>query len=254
MLSRLVSVVGALGMLSGCVTLTTAQTARVLKPGQSGGHVGVATLQTKNETEDDVLKSTDTQRQKGIVAGMRYGLLDGFEVGARATTMGLGMIDLKLGLVQGGGPFEMAVGVGQGYAEFTATSKVEAVDEDAGLDPVVSETRYHMRITDVPLYLSLDLGAFALYAVPRYVYLHQESKGAIFGSASEEEEETEKSSSPSLAVTAGFMVGGSAGVFAEYTVIEGLDKEEDDGDDDAQTSGTSSSTTSNIAFGVYFGR
>ena len=119
---RLLSLLATLSS-SACMTLTTAQTANTLKPGTSAGHVGVASTQTQSKVTAGDSSETTKTTQTGLAAGARYGLFQGFEIGARASTQGMAMVDTKLGLVDGA--FAVAVGLGQGYFRYDSKTTSE---------------------------------------------------------------------------------------------------------------------------------
>jgi hypothetical protein len=209
--------------LAGCVSFTTAQTARTLKQGQTAGYAGFIHSSETSETEDEddgVEETTeDETRMTGFVVGARYGLTGEFDIGARGSNLGVTMIDTKLQLASTR-TFAAAVGFGLGIGTWDTESKTKADGEESS----TSESDGMIRVADVPFYLSTDpTPDLSLYGALRYVYVHNESDSGLFGGDGDEE----TSSSRVIGLTGGVLTHGRPGFFGELSLYMSPDKDTD---------------------------
>lgn len=234
-------VILTVSVTSGCLTLTTGQNAKVLNPGDSAGFVGVSSQTSTAEAENGSDAKTTTT-SLGAVVGSRYGVVSGLEIGARGSTVGMGMIDAKWSIVDSE-PVSLALGVGVGEAQYSETS-------GNGSSTTTQEEKYDYRVSDVPIYVSVEVGKMlSLYCVPRYIYINQETTRT--------DEPKDVSSSRALAVTTGLMLGEQIGIFGELSTLKSLDKKKDDEDAskaDESADAARETTTTQMALGFFFGR
>lgn len=228
---RLLTLPLAVLFTTGCVSFTTAQTGRTLKKGDTAGYLGLAVHDEDSEDKEDDGTTTTEQSTTGFVGGARHGVAQGFDIGARGSTLGLVMIDGKHQLVATKS-FALSVGLGLGFVNYEYESKSKS---ESGTSTATSDSKGHTRITDVPVYMSYDVAPNAsLYWAPRYVYAHTSSEN------DDEDGDNGGGSGRIVGVTFGFKAGGDLGFFGEAAYFKSPD-------DDVDSSGTQ------LAMGLTFG-
>lgn len=148
----------SIAFVTGCVNISTLQTAKALDPGKQRVLVGGG-FYTSPQLNADTSKATNTDTTLALPymeLGYRRGIVDKLEVGAKVTIPGTVGVDGKYQLVSAGG-FAIAAGLGVSYLDITSGS---------GSD----EAKTRLIDAIVPAYVSYDIAsAFSLYASPKYV-------------------------------------------------------------------------------------
>jgi hypothetical protein len=210
--------------LSGCLSFVAPQTGRTLPAGETAGYTGLAISKETSVTEDDDDESKTTTKNDvtGVVVGARHGVNGSIDVGARASTLGLGMLEGTFALASTKS-VAVSMGLGLGFVTFKSESEVESTSDDESVSVSGdSDAKSHYRIAEVPFHLSADVGSgLAVYGTPRYVYIHTESddEDADGGKS--------KSSSRVLALSLGLLSKGAIGFFGELAYYTSPDKETD---------------------------
>lgn len=189
-------IIASLGfILANCASVSTLQTGRVLKKGDSFHSVGVASY-----TSDDFLGGDDLSIPL-IEYTYRRGMWQDIDVGIKFAIIGSTVIDAKYNLVDGD-KFALATGLGLGYLSFESdigTQKTESTIIDLIL----------------PLYLSYDVGEkVTLYSAAKY-FLRSIST----------DQSTDVGDGSMASGTLGVQWGRESGVFLEGTLITGLDND-----------------------------
>lgn len=157
---------------ASCVSFTTAQTARVVKPGKGTAFGGVSfanLTENKKEkntsSEDDVfsLQPDYPFESIGIEGGARYGVAHNMDVGVLASNLGLATVDTKYQFVNGHS-FASAFGLGASFMQYRASGQ---------------KTGKAMAAS-VPWFNSYDLtDSLSLCLTPRYMIIqHTPSEGS----------------------------------------------------------------------------
>lgn len=179
-------------LASGCINVASLQTAQTLDPGQSELTVGGG-LYVDAETGDSAPAATFQYRR---------GIVENFDVGARATILGTAGIDGKYRFVDADG-FALAAGLSVGYLSFSVGSG-EAEASTTFID------------TMVPLFASYDINEyFAVYLSPKYV----------LRTTLPSEGDTDFSNN--LGGTGGIKIGDGFGVYLEGSALQPLEENAD---------------------------
>lgn len=144
---------GTLLLASGCVSMSSLQTAETLQPGQTQTTYGGGFYQSSQ-----FVKNTDTSDLKlpYMEFSYREGLSDRWDFGGKITVIGSAVVDAKYQFFRGE-RFHAAVGAGLGYFEMSTGSEAERTTVRA-IDGIV------------PLYASYNFAeTLAAYVSPRYV-------------------------------------------------------------------------------------
>lgn len=190
---RTLSLLTLVGTTFSCANLSTLQTARVQKVGESemaigGGYVTFPALTA-------ALGSSTISSLPYFEGTMRRGFFERFDAGVKFTLIGTLAADAKYQLLDLGG-FALAAGAGLGYITVT------------------SGTTSSLNIVDllVPVYISYDFNEwFSLYGSPKFVYR------MILGTTS-----SSSYMAPILGATGGFRVGKRWGFMGEVSYGAGM--------------------------------
>ncbi|MFU8804962.1 MAG: hypothetical protein ACNA8W_14210 [Bradymonadaceae bacterium] len=155
-LTGLVALVALTG--TGCMNMSTLQTARALEAGESrilvGG--GYFTSPEVNDAAEDVSGTDVTLSFPYLEAGYRRGIIPNLEAGAKLTIPGSIGLDAKYQFVDAGG-FALATGGGLSYLSLTSGTGENEVSSTV-IDLIV------------PVYASYDVGEYlSLYSAPKYI-------------------------------------------------------------------------------------
>ena len=195
----------AMGAIAtGCVNMSTLQTARALPEGEvdvvmgGGYYLSPALEVVESEDSDGVEEELDILGLPYLEVGGRIGLGNGFDLGLKLTIPGTIAIDVKYQFLDVDG-FAMAAGVGLGYLHYETTSTSSDGSTDSKL---VSENIDLM----VPVFVSYHFNELiAMYASPKWVMR------LAFG--------TESDPMQLLGVGGGFKVGDKMGAYLEATYM-----------------------------------
>lgn len=198
------SVVGLLtGVLaSGCVNMSTLQTAKTLDPGKQRILVGGGYYASPSVDADaSAATGSDTSLALPYMeVGYRRGLMKNFELGAKATIPGTVGLDGKYQLVSAG-KFAVAAGLGTSYLKIESGS-----DQDKVSTMLVDVI--------VPAYVSYDIAApLAIYASPKYVLRYAASTDAM---------DTTTGTSHLVGATVGTRIGNKLGLFLESSYLKDM--------------------------------
>ncbi len=211
--SALAALLCAAALAPGCVSISSVQTARTLRPGQVQvqGGAGSVTLteasrsssfdQNGNEIQGALTESSVPVPE--IEFGARFGITDYVDAGLKVSLPSSVMADVKLQLVDTPN-FAVAVGAGLGYQSFSF------LDVD-------------MSVVDlfVPVYLSYDVSKWiALYASPKYY-------ARIASGSSQTSSSNASDYWHMFGATAGVRVGHDFGLFIEATRLHVLNASAD---------------------------
>ena len=183
-------------LLAHCASVSTLQTGRVLKKGDSFHTLGVGTYGS-----DDFLGGNDISLPL-IEYTYRRGFWKDIDAGIKLAIIGSTMVDVKYNLVDGD-KFALATGLGIGYLSFT--SEFNGVEQKSTIIDFM-----------LPLYLSYDVGQkVTLYGAPKFMFrtISASSGGTVSGDGS------------LLSSTLGVKWGVESGVFLEGSLIAGLDSD-----------------------------
>lgn len=177
---------------TGCVSMSSLQTARTLEEGQTQQSFGGGVYNSKSKIGE---VETDTNLPY-VEYAYRRGFAKDFDAGLKLTFLGAYGIDGKY-QIYADQNWAFSAGLGLGYLSY----KVSAGGED-------QEVKY----IDVmlPLYLSYDVSpGFSVYTSPKYISRN------VSGSSSGTEGVT--------GLTLGAKIGEKSGVYLEATMIKGKD-------------------------------
>jgi len=196
-LNQKVSVMAMLAGVFGCANMSALQTAKTMPAGDGrvlvgGGYYASPSV---NEGVGDVTGEEADLKFPYLEVGYRRGIVENFELGAKATLPGTIAVDGKYQLVNTG-RFALAGGLGAGYLSLSSGE---------------GEEKTTTRIIDVtvPVYASFDLGEYvALYTSPKY--LLRMTSGDTSGTGH------------LAGATGGVRLGNGTGVFVEGTYLRDL--------------------------------
>ncbi|MDD4993764.1 MAG: hypothetical protein PHR83_16200 [Paludibacter sp.] len=152
-------------VFTGCASMSTMQTARVTEKGKfdylvGGGVVNSSIVGTSRiVTSPDTVSTTTVFSQKFYIPfielGMRYGILDNLDVGAKVSIIGTATLDFKYQFLgDRNSKLAGSVGLGGGYISIG-----------------VNTTKNHMYDAMLPVYFSYHpLNWISLYCSPKYVF------------------------------------------------------------------------------------
>ncbi len=194
--------ISVLSLMTGCLSTSTLQTAKVLDKGTARIHIGGGLYNSPtfddavDEVEEGVGESTDTIPDlvlPYLEFAFRYGVIDKLEIGGKLTVPGALAVDGKYGLLDDG---TLALATGLAVGHMSSTDGDEEANETTIFDIVL------------PVYASYHPAeAFALYASPKYLMRIAESTSSHVG------------------ITGGFKLGKSGGVFFEATYLTSLSED-----------------------------
>lgn len=198
------SVVGLLAgvLASGCVNMSTLQTAKTLDPGKQRILVGGGYYASPSVDADaSAATGSDTSLALPYMeVGYRRGLMRNFELGAKATIPGTVGLDGKYQLVSAG-KFAVAAGLGTSYLKIESGS-----DQDKVSTMLVDVI--------VPAYVSYDIATpLAVYASPKYVFRYAASTDAM---------DTTTGTSHLVGATLGTRIGSKLGLFLESSYLKDM--------------------------------
>ncbi len=159
-----------IALLSGCTSLSSLQTARVMPPGASrffvgGGLVRSSILNSGGSTNADGLPFVE--------GGARYGFIEKWDLGVKYTLPGMLSGDVKLNIYEDEA-WAFALGFGVGYMAI----------ENASTDPNAPGFKQEVLDVIVPVYLSYDASpGIGFYVSPRYIHREASSIMQLIGSA-----------------------------------------------------------------------
>lgn len=181
------------GFLSGCVSMSSLQTARTLKDGESRQTFGGGVFNSKSKIGTLEFESNLPY----VEYSYRRGFGENFDAGLKLTLIGAYAADAKY-QVYAAEKFAMSVGAGLGYMSYETKS-----------GDVESKVNYIDVI--LPVYFSYDFTpGFSLYAAPKYV--HRSASGDATGSDS------------IVGAAVGTKIGEKSGVFIEAAMVKGKDE------------------------------
>jgi hypothetical protein len=187
-LRNLFVALGLLFLASGCVSLSTLQTARTLPPDKEEHSIGGGLYSSTP------LSGSDAKLESSFFEyAFRRGFSEKIDYGLRLTIIGTAFVDAKYNLINDE-KFAMAVGGGIGYM---------------GISSGEGSNKSEVQIYDfnLPLYLSYDITpSVSLYGAPKVIFRYV-SGGDIQSQAL-------------LAATAGIKLGTDKGVMLEATAVQ----------------------------------
>jgi len=179
---------------TGCASVSTLQTGRVLEKGGSYHSLGLGTY-----TSDDFIGGDDLSLPL-IEYTYRRGLWDKIDFGIKLAIIGSTMVDLKYNLLNGE-KWALATGLGIGYLSYT--SSLNGQDSDVTIFDFM-----------LPVYLSYDVSKMvSLYGAGKYMLR------TISSDAGSGDDGSLVSSS------LGVKWGDKSGVFLEGSLIAGIDND-----------------------------
>lgn len=181
---------------TGCASVSTLQTGRVLKKGEDYHSVGLAMY-----SSDDFIGGESISLPL-VEYTYRRGFAEKLDFGVRLTLIGSAVADVKYNLINGEN-FALATGLGVGYLSFTSTFSGQ-------------ETKSNIIDFIAPLYLSYDLSSlFTVYGAGKYMYRL----------ITTDAEDSSSSGGSLVSSSLGVKWGEKAGVFLEGSYIAGLDSD-----------------------------
>jgi hypothetical protein len=220
---RFVGLLSALSLLplAGCLSVVGPQTGRTLPAGETAGYAGLTVSKEKStdEDEDDDTETTTTNNVTGMVVGARHGINGSIDVGARASSLGVGLIEGTFSLVATKS-VAVSVGVGLGYVSVKSESKLKSTSDDDSVSVSGdSDSKSSYRVAEVPFHLSADVSpTLSVYGTPRYIYIHSESDDE------DAEGGVDKNSSRAMSLSLGLLSRGPIGFFGEVAYYTSPDK------------------------------
>lgn len=181
---------------TGCVSMSSLQTAETLKKGQKQQTFGGGTYNSEEVVDNNTVKKDVPYLEYSY----REGLSDNVDAGLKLTIIGSAAADVKYRLIDGDA-FDFSVGAGVGYFNLK-TGSGETEVENTSIDLMV------------PIYASYRFNeSWAAYLTPRYVHRMTSYSGAASGSTS-----------ASLGGgAAGVKIGNTWGVYLEAAYQKALD-------------------------------
>ena len=185
-----------LAATSGCVSMSTLQTARTLEEGHTRQSFGGGTY--KSKSKDDTGLEIETNLPY-VEYSYRMGLVKDVDLGLKVTLIGSYAADAKYQFYSDE-KFAASTGFGLGYMSYKITS---------------GSTEKEVKYIDamLPLYLSYDFAkSFSLYMSPKFIY--RSASGDATGS------------DQIKGLGIGAKIGDQSGVFVEAAVMKGKDSAE----------------------------
>lgn len=193
----------SMALTTGCINMSTLQTAKALDPGKQRVLVGGGYYASPS-VDADASESTGSDVSLALPymeIGYRRGIVDKLELGAKVTIPGTAGLDAKYQLVNAG-KFAVAAGLGAGYL------KLESGDEGM-------KTSTKLIDAIVPAYISYDVAKpFAVYASPKYVMRYAQS--------TDSDGMTSSGLSHLVGATVGTRIGNGIGLFLETSYMKDL--------------------------------
>lgn len=184
MLRPLIIATALSGALTGCISISSLQTARTQRDGEMSGFfaLGYESLyfpkKSRDKDEKELEEAVEELKVPIMETGLRYGINGENDFGLKYTVPGTLALDVKHQLTGFDGPVAMAMGLGVGFGGHDSESDSFKDDYD---------------IVDlfVPFYISKDLSdTFSLYTAPRYIHrmTTYTSEDKVKGTKTEEKE------------------------------------------------------------------
>lgn len=149
----------AFAFASSCVSFSSLQSARTLKPNKASFFAALGyeslVIERSRGLDSSTEKSIERVKIPIFEYGFRYGVLKRLDIGLRTATLSSSVIDLKYAL-SSGPDLATAAGLGVGYGSIKASD-------------------YSARYIDVhvPFYTTYDFASWSsIFLVPRFVYRH----------------------------------------------------------------------------------
>jgi hypothetical protein len=186
--------------MTGCVNMSSHQTAEVLKPNESRTLIGGGYFMSEEINAGlDEASSGEVKDIKFPYLEMSYrrGIIEKLDVGAKLTIIGTIAGDAKYQLFNNE-KFAAAAGAGLGYLSMSSGE---------------GESKIESKIIDlmVPFYTSYRMAEnFALYLTPQYVYRNISSSDG------------DKDGTSLIGSTLGMMIGKTAGMTLEATMMKAV--------------------------------
>jgi hypothetical protein len=145
-------------IFTGCASMSTMQTARVTEKGKfdyivGGGVVNTTVVGTSSNVEspNDTVKFTTPF----VEVGIRYGILDNLDVGAKISIIGTATLDFKYQFLgDKNSKLAGSIGLGGGY-----------------ISVAINNTKNHMYDAMLPVYFSYHpINWISFYCSPKYVF------------------------------------------------------------------------------------
>lgn len=199
------SVLGILtlgALTTGCVNMSTLQTAKALDPGKQRILVGGGYYASPDVNQDasEATGSDVSLALPYMEVGYRRGLVKNFELGAKATIPGTVGLDGKYQLVNAG-KFAVAAGLGTSYL------KIESGEGENKASTMLVDTI-------VPAYISYDIAApFSVYASPKYVLRYASSTDSM---------DTTSGLQHLVGATVGTRLGKNIGLYLESSYLKDM--------------------------------
>lgn len=200
----LVAAFSSFALFSGCMSVSTLQTAKTLEPQKvriaiGGGYFKAPSL-------DSALKSD--LKFPYLEGSARLGIIPHLDAGVKYTIPGSIFVDGKYQLVDAGA-FALATGLGVGYLSLSSSGSDSSKTTSTGID------------VQVPVYTSYDVvDWFSLYAAPKYILRNISNKTT--GSANEADNTSSSSMDNLVGASVGAKLGSDVGLFAEVTLMHSL--------------------------------
>lgn len=188
---------------TGCMSMSSLQTARALKPG-----VGELSIGGGYFSSPSVDKELDEEiKLPYLEISYRRGFFDKFDAGLKYTLPGSLTLDGKYQLIDAN-DFAVALGGGIGYLSIKSESGSLKSESSIYDLTIPLHTSYH------------PSNGAALYVTPKYVFRMASNKRS--GSDIESENTTEKQNSSLVGGTIGTKLGSDWGVYLEVSYLKSL--------------------------------
>lgn len=217
--SLILAVTMASTAITGCLSISSLQTAEILPVGENRVELGAGFYTSPSIDEviygmaNDPSSDTNDEEYKSIKipyfeAGFRMGLTEKYEMGARYTLPGVLAVDGKYSLLDRE-DFDIAVGLVAAYQSYSVTAdKLET----------------HILDLSLPLYASVRLNkSFAFYGTPKFILRNAKSESEYEGV-----KKTSTGVQRMVGLTVGTMIGSypsDMGVALEVTYVKDTERD-----------------------------
>lgn len=160
--------------LTGCISMSTMESARPLKEGSAATVFGLGYTQLyfddpfRDDTDDSLSGSIEDIKVPSAEFLIRYGLGHHADIQVKFTSPGFYTLSGKKMLIGETGPFALALGLGISYYGDKYSNKSTETDNNGNTVEVDNSWSFTLIDTYMPLMLSYDIGDnSAIYAAPR---------------------------------------------------------------------------------------
>lgn len=198
-LTNIVMILAVAAFMSGCVSMSSLQTARVTEPGEFGVGLSAGYVNTEIDLGDDA-EPIGLSAPYFELAG-RFGITERLDLGARLGLIGTAGLDLKYQFIgDNESPFASSAGFGVSYVSISSSSSSgeTSTESESNLIDLTFPVTFSYHPTDF----------LGLYVAPKYVLrLNNYTVDGV----------SDSQSSGWLGATAGIRLGRKNALFAEYS-------------------------------------